>query len=43
MVALSAGEPNGALDAAGRRMDELIAAERRGDYGVMTVFKPQKG
>jgi hypothetical protein len=42
-VVVAMGDGNSRLDSAARRMDELLAAERRGEMGVMTIFKPQQG
>jgi hypothetical protein len=40
LVAMSMGDPNNRLEAAGRRFDELLGAERRGEMGTMYRFNP---
>lgn len=43
VMALSAHEHDSNMARAGRRHDELITAQRRGEYGTMHRFTPQKG
>jgi hypothetical protein len=42
-VAVKVGDPDPELESAGHRLDDYLTAGRRGDYGVMYTFHPQKG
>jgi hypothetical protein len=43
LVAMAMGDTSDRLTAASERMDELLGAAKRGDYGTMHRYTPEKG
>jgi len=42
LVAMTMGDPNNRLEAAGRRFDDMLNAGRAGHYGTMYKFNPEQ-
>jgi hypothetical protein len=42
LVAMTLGDPNTRLEAAGRRFEDMLNAGRQGNYGTMYKFNPQQ-